>query len=174
MGIVSFLGIVGFVGTAIFLAKELNGRGSRSCRPGSVSQTPTTPQMAYGEDRADMVNRNLHNIVAEHTDYTAEILSLGVYGETRAAKMKELKPGDYVELRYKNGEVAVYNDDMFMGTLLCPDNSHVPALLKSNCYVDAYLGGRDLAQFYSDNDFCSIIAFYKIPGVPPTKVNLEF
>ena len=174
MGIVSFLGIVGFVGTAMFLAKELKGRVSRQSIPTAIAPTPTTPQMAYGEDGADRMNSNLREIIAEHTDYTAEVLSLGVYGERRATKMKELVPGDYVELRYRDGEVAVYNDDMFMGTLLCTDDSHVPELLKSNRFVDAYLGGRDLEHFYDDNDFCSIIAFYKMEGVPPTTVNLEF
>ena len=55
-----------------------------------------------------------------------------------------------------------------------PDKrSNIYRLFDENIPYEAYLGGRDSAYLSDDDaDFCSIIIFYKIDGIPPTKVNL--
>lgn len=85
----------------------------------------------------------------------------------------ELIPGDRVELRLRNGEVTLYADGKYMSTPLLSDSSRLRFLLETDEEVEAFLGGRDVTSSSEDAEFCSIIAFYKIQDVPPTKIILE-
>lgn len=116
----------------------------------------------------------VQKVVASHADCTAEVFNIFVSGAARVRIFSDLIPGDKVELRMRDEKVAVYAEGKYMSTPLLPATSRLPGLLESDEDVEAYLGGRDISSGTDTADFCSIIAFYKIPGVPPTKVNIEY
>lgn len=177
MGLMALLGSIGLFGTGLFAAKEVENRVSRSLpKPNTVKHTKPLPSTAYGVDGLKKIYSSISEVVADHADYTAEVLTLSVNGRKKASRIKKLVPGDYVELRASGYDsfVSVYVDGMNVGDMLCPDESRVPSLLSEGKPVDAYLGGRDLEFYYNDEcDFCSIIVFYKIPGVPSTRIAIE-
>jgi len=115
----------------------------------------------------------VRKVVASHADCTAEIFNIFISGGGKVRVFSGLTPGDRVELRLRNGEVSVYADGKYMSTPLLPDSSRLHCLLESNAEVEAFLGGRDVTSSTDDAEFCSIIAFYKIKGVPPTHISVE-
>lgn len=115
----------------------------------------------------------IRKVVAAHADCTAEVFNIFVSGAGKVRIFSELTPGDRVELKLINGEVSVYADGKFMSTPLLPDSSRLRSLLESYEEVEAYLGGRDVISCTDDAEFASIIAFYKIKGVPPTPVSIQ-
>lgn len=127
-----------------------------------VSNSATSPY-------SDMVR----NVVDAHADCTAEVFNIFVHGVRKVRVFSELIPGDRVELRLRDGEVSVYADGKYMSTPLLNDSSRLRYLLESDVDVEAFLGGRDVTSATDDAEFCSIIAFYKINGVPPTHVSIE-
>ena len=127
-----------------------------------------------GFSMQNVYREKMQRIAEEHADWTAEVLSLTIMDARKAGIMHGVSPGDPVELKYSTRYgVGVYVDNKRVGTLTCPDDSRVPELLKEYEYVKAYLGGRDNEYILSDVDFCSIIVFYRIPGVPPTQININ-
>lgn len=117
----------------------------------------------------DMVRK----VVASHADCTAEIFNIFVSGVARVRIFSELTPGDRVELRLRNGAVSVYANGKYMASPLLSDSSRLYSLLESKADVEAFLGGRDVTSCTDEAEFCSIIAFYKIKGVPPTHISVE-
>lgn len=108
-------------------------------------------------------------VVTEHEDSTAEV----IFGRRKVETFRLLSPGRKVELRMKKGDIKVFAYGEYMGELFIPKGSNLPRLFEENIPFEAYLGGRDLNMLSFENmDFCSIIVFYKLDGVPPTKVNL--
>lgn len=71
------------------------------------------------------------------------------------------------------GEIKVFSYGDYISDLFTTSDSNLPRLFKEQVSFDAYLGGRN-RLFLEDDDYdsCSIIVFYKLDGVPPTKVNL--
>lgn len=179
MDVVSLLGVTGVVGTLMFAVREIRrrvkGGGGRKVTevPG---QSNLVPESVYGEQGVREMYGRLDRVIAGHADCTAEVLSLAVCDARNAARMKRLRPGDQVELRARDKAYAVgvdvYADGCRMGELLCGEESRVPSLVADGATVEAYLGGRDLDYYHHDCDFCSIIVFYRIPGVPPTRVDV--
>ena len=134
------------------------------------SNKPTRPaSKPAASPYSDMVR----NVVASHADCTAEVFNVFVTGPAKVRIFSDLTPGDMVELRLRNGEVSVYADGKYMSTPLLPDSSRLRDLLESDTDVEAFLGGRDVTSCTDDAEFCSIIAFYKIEGVPPTRISVE-
>lgn len=115
----------------------------------------------------------IHKVVASHADCTAEVFNIFVHGVGKVRIFSDLTPGDRVELRLRDGEVSVYADGKYMCTPLLTDSSRLRHLLESDVDVEAFLGGRDVTSCTDDAEFCSIIAFYKIEGVPPTHISVE-
>lgn len=116
---------------------------------------------------------SVRNVVDSHADCTAEVFNVFVSGAGKVRIFSELTPGDRVELRLRNGDVSVYADGKYMSTPLLTDSSRLRYLLESNAEVEAFLGGRDVSSCTDDAEFCTIIAFYKIEGVPPTYISVE-
>lgn len=116
---------------------------------------------------------SVRRVVDAHADCTAEVFNVFVSGAGKVRIFSELTPGDRVELKLRNGEVSLYADGKYMSTPLLSDSSRLPHILESDTEVEAFLGGRDVLSCTDDAEFCSIIAFYKIDGVPPTVVSIE-
>lgn len=116
----------------------------------------------------------MKKVVAEHEGFTAEVIPINVFGRKRVETFRLISPGHSVELRMKDGDIKVFLFGEYIAELLLPTDSHLQQILAESIPFDAYLGGRDLAFMYDDAyDSCSIIVFYKLKGVPPTKVNLS-
>lgn len=116
---------------------------------------------------------DVRKVVAKYADCTAEVVNVFVSGRKKVALMHVLTPGDRVELGLHDGLSALFVKGEYMTTLLLPDNSRIPNLLKNDVDINAFLGGRDVTASSVDAEFCSVIAFYKIEGVPPTVVNIN-
>lgn len=115
----------------------------------------------------------VRKVVEAHADCTAEVFNVFISGAGKVRIFSKLTPGDRVELRLRYGDVALYADEKYMSTPLLPDSSRLHDLLESDTEVEAFLGGRDVESSTDEAEFCSIIAFYKIEGVPPTHVSIK-
>ena len=113
-------------------------------------------------------------VVDAHADCTAEVIDLLVFGRRRLSSFRCVWPGSPVELRMIRGDIKLFALGEYVAHPIVPNSSNLPRLFEENIPFEAYLGGRDLA-FMTDEEYdsCSIIVFYKLPGVPPTKVNLH-
>ena len=123
----------------------------------------------------DVAVSKISRVVDSHADCTAEVLKMTVSGRRKSEASKELQLGDMVILQLNDGgEVRVQLTDNLYGLLDDVSDSRIPSLLSAGHYIEAYLGGREMSFYYSDSlDVVYIIVFYKIDGVPPTKVNLQ-
>ncbi len=132
---------------------------------------------ALSQDRKRRERENterMKNVIARFEGYTAEVLSLCVNGLKEVAACRKLNPGDKVDIRLVADEVKVYAGGEYIGWLYPKSDSRLMQLLKEGVGFSAFLGGRDQDNLWNQEiDFCSLIIFYKLPGVPPTKVNLE-
>ena len=116
---------------------------------------------------------NVTKIITKHSDCTAEVIPINVFGRKKVETFRLLSPGREVDLIMKNGYIKVFAYGEFIADLITPETSLVPKLFQQGIHFDAYLGGRDRAFLYDDGyDSCSIIIFYKMDGIPPTKVNV--
>jgi len=143
-----------------------------STRRKKLSQPPVgyDPLAAKKSDNLSAMQK----IVDAHKDFTAEIISFSVSGKHRVKNFRLLDPGDEIEVRSDGENFKLYAFDEYVTDLIIPESSHIPDLFKNKIPFDAYLGGRDLNFIHNDQmDFASLIFFYKIDGVPPTKVNLQ-
>lgn len=115
----------------------------------------------------------LKKVVAEHDGCTAEVINLNVFGRKRVETFRLLSPGRKVELRMKKGDIKVFAYGEYISELIVSPDSNLPRLFNENIAFDAYLGGREQVFMCDDTyDSCAIIVFYKIKGIPPTKVNV--
>ncbi len=134
-------------------------------KPTHISNQPTS------EEDANIAAMKV--VLSEHEDCTAEVIDINVFGRRRVETFRLLSPGRRVELRMKKDEIKVFSFGEYIAELITPADSNLPRLFNEHIHFDAYLGGRDMTFLYSDTyDSCSIIIFYKIDGIPPTKVNL--
>ncbi|MFG6385471.1 MAG: hypothetical protein K1V80_03195 [Muribaculaceae bacterium] len=117
---------------------------------------------------------SMQDVVDAHREYTAEVFSFYVSGIKRVKTFRLLNPGDELEIRAVGNKFKVFAFGEYMNDLIIPKSSHIPRLFKDKIPFETYLGGRDLDYIYNDEiDFASIIIFYKIDGVPPTKVIMQ-
>lgn len=114
-------------------------------------------------------------MIAAHADCTAEVFNVVALGWGRVYQFRKVRPGDPVEIRRHNGLFKVYVENRYVSDIYAGEQSLLPRIFDENIPFEAFLGGRDMQSAYRDTerDFCSIIIFYRIPGVQPTKVNLE-
>lgn len=130
-----------------------------------------TPDELSAEEEANISAVQI--IVSAHEDCTAEVIPIRVFGKRRVDTFRLLSPGDKVTLKIKNDEIKVFAYGEYICELIPEAGSNLYRLFEDNVPFEAYLGGRDLSLKYQDSfDFCSIIVFYKLEGVGPTKVSL--
>lgn len=117
----------------------------------------------------------MKKLVAQYEGYSAEVFDIWVDGRRKVETFRIFSPGRKVEL--KKSSNVIYRVLAFgkpVADIITPTSSNLPKLFDENIPFDAYLGGRDLDYIYNDEiDFASIIIFYKIAEVPPTKVILQ-
>lgn len=135
--------------------------------PARKKRTPTAPK-----GHVPYLNE-MQRVVDEHKDCTAEVFNIFVSGRRKVEVFGSLTPGDKVSVRLDGDKIAVSVGNMTVATADIPENSHLPEAFRQDVDIDAYLGGRDVMHASEEADFASIIAFYKLEGVPPTHVDLQ-
>lgn len=142
--------------------------GKRRLRVAPASEKKTGPTL----EEVNMAA--VKKVVEAHADCTAEVIKLLVFGRRRVSSFRCVWPGSPVELRMIRGDIKVFAFGEYIADPIVPNSSNLPRLFEENVPFEAYLGGRDLA-FLTDEEYdsCSIMVFYKLTGVPPTKVNLH-
>lgn len=138
---------------------------------------PTQPDPWEEEKKKDeLLNvESANRMLAAHADCTAEVFSVTALGWGQVYQFRKVRPGDPVEIRRYKGWFKVFVENRYVAELYAGEQSLLPRIFDENIPFEAFLGGRDMQSAYRDTerDFCSIIIFYRIPGVPPTKVTLQ-
>lgn len=153
------------MGAVIAIMKAI--RPKKRSRPTSVKET-------HKEEAQENIDE-MTAVVNAHKGYTAEVINVNVFGKRAVETFRLLRPGRAVEIRRnRKGDLKVYAYGEHICELIPAADSNIPRLLDDGIPFEAYLGGRDMAMMYSDTiDFCSIIIFYRIDGIPPTTVNIR-
>lgn len=151
----------------ILIGEFLFGKKKRS-KP-SVSQIDASTK----QKRNNNCNR-MKSIADRFQDHTAEVIPFWVRGRARVKKFREVNIGERVDLRLVDDDMKVFFDNEYIAELYPESGSRLEDVLIKGIRFNAYLGGRDLSYRFDDNiDSCSIIVFYKFPGVAPTKVIIK-
>lgn len=124
------------------------------------------------QERANV--ETMKKIVAQYEDYTAEVINFAVSGRKIVSYWREVPIGTPLEIRKDGIMYYVYESGRRIYWFVKSEGSNIERLFDENIPFHAYLGGRNGAFLSGEDlDFSSIIIFYKIDGVPPTKVNLQ-
>ncbi len=134
--------------------------------------TNPPPEPPTERDRENV--RAMERLVAQYEGYSAEVFDIYTSGRRNVETIRLLRPGDEIELRQS---IEVFFDVLAFGKkvslLFVPDTSNLPRIFKEKIPYFAYLGGRSKTfQYERTFDLSRIIVFYKMEGVPPTRVNL--
>ncbi len=158
----SFTGlIIYFIGYLLF------GRKKRSRTP--ISQISASEK----QKRKDNCDR-MQIIADRFKDYTAEVIPFYVRVVSKVYEFRQANIGQRVEIKLIKHDLQVFYKNEFIANLYPDSGSRLKQLIRDNVRFNAYLGGRDLSyRFDTDIDSCSVIIFYQLPGVPPTKVILK-
>lgn len=162
----------GVVIAAIFSGVSRLWHGVRRAGSGPRLTVPTTMQEAYGKEKADQAISKLREAVKINDGCTVEQVSFFVKGEHRSDLSKSLRPGDYVDFRLRGNEVSLYVDGEFIASGTLPDKSRLRSR-KLTYGPEAVFVSRDWSYLHSDVDFISVAFFYRMPGVAPTRVDVE-
>lgn len=121
----------------------------------------------------ETIPSRIKSVVDAHRDCTAEIIDVCSYTlDTNPVTMKHI-PGDPVELKMMDGVLAVYIDGTLITKLYYLPDSRVKQIVASGHKFYAYIFERDMeASNPNWMDFLKVIVFYKLDGLPPTKVTL--
>jgi hypothetical protein len=141
-------------------------------KPKKVKYNPTPMPELYKPTAHDY--SNLHAIANAHADCTAEIAEVFVCGDDRKI-LNAQAISSKIELRLEDdvNMVGAYINGKQIGlTSFRKDNSRLVDLLRKNTPVEAYISSR--VQPAGDHtDRASVIAFYKVDGIAPTKVTIK-
>lgn len=134
-----------------------------------VNLSPSFPKRA-----PRTIPSRIKAVVDEHRGFTAEIIDVCSYTlNTNPITMKHI-PGDPVELKMVDDNVAVFIDGAIITTLYCIEDSRLKQVVESGRKFYAYIFERDMeASNPNWMDFLKVIVFYKLDGVPPTIINLN-
>lgn len=124
------------------------------------------------QERANV--ETMKKIVAQYEGYTAEVINFAVSGRKIVSYWREVPIGTPLEIRKDGILYYVYESGRRVYWFVKSEGSNIERLFDENIPFHAYLGGRNGAFLSGEDlDFSSIIIFYKIDGVPPTKVDLQ-
>ena len=117
--------------------------------------------------------RIMQKIIAEHRDYTAEVLPFDVYGRKKVEVFRLLNPGDEMYLKVRKDTLYIYAFDEIVSEIYLDDNSRIPQIISEKIPYETYLGGRSAFNYDDTYDEGRIIVFYKIDGILPSEIILK-
>lgn len=116
----------------------------------------------------------MRKITEQHSDCSAEIFSFCAFDKNTVNALDDMDVGDrvWVELNRKFNDYVIFANcyEKRLDESLIPPGSHLKQVLQKYVPCEAYLGGKG---YIGDGISGNIIVFYKLDGVPPTKVELE-
>lgn len=115
----------------------------------------------------------IQRVVDAHRDCTAELFNIFVNGRKRVGVFSELTPGDRVSINLDGACLVISAGHTTIASAELPASSLLPTAFQNGVDIDAYLGGRDVANASETAEFGTIVVFYKLEGVPPTHINLK-
>ena len=138
----------------------------------SVKILPTSPGFYIAP-----ITQSLDNIIRNHADCTSEVIYGKVWGEGKVDKSLDIYTAErvWLDVDTKGNVWIMLNDNRFI-KLDLPDDSRLPNLLDRLEDVEVFMGPRKLRHVPKDKicledaDRFFLIAFYKVPGVPPSEV----
>jgi len=138
---------------------------------GTASNHAHTPAISP-QDNPDC--QRMRDIADRHSDCTAEVFMLTIKGRKAVNEVEFMSPGDAIDLKLnRSGDIVAYTlDDIRLGTPLVPFDSNFRRVLDEDIYFDAYMGGRD-DGFMGDGTLITLVVFYRLPGVPPTTLEIK-
>ena len=116
----------------------------------------------------------IQRVIDAHRDCTAELFNIFVRGRKRANAFAQLSPGDMLEVKLDGDSLEVWVGNIKIASAEIPATSLLPKAFQSGADIYAYLGGRDLENASDTAEFGTVVVFYKLEDVPPTKINLQF
>lgn len=108
-----------------------------------------------------------------HADCTAELFNIFISGSRKVAPFSRLAPGDRMEARLNGDSISFLVDEVIVADAELPESSLLPRVFNDRIEPEAFLGGRDVANASEEAEFATVVVFYKIEGVPPTKIQIE-
>lgn len=128
--------------------------------------SPTT------EDKENL--SRITKVTEQHSDHTAEVFNFSVHGRSKVLTCRLLQPGDKIELRLKDNFLKIFAFGEYLSETYLSDKSNLKMVFEQNILYHSYIGGR-YNCFMSDSifDYFTVIIFYKVDGIPPTKVNIQ-
>lgn len=157
--------IATIIGAVILISSFITAmRGTAS----NHAHTPvTSPQ-----DNPDY--QRMRNIANRHSDCTAEVFMLTIKGRKAVNEVEFMSPGDVIELKLdRSGDIIAFTlDNIRLGSPIIPFDSNFRRVIGEKLYFDAYMGGRD-DGFMGDSALITIVVFYRLPGVPPTTLEIK-
>lgn len=148
---------------------SLFSRSKKSSSTASFSPSSTTSYQSKVEEENVSA---MQEIVSQHKDCTAEVIDINIFGRRRVETFRLLSIGQKIDIRMKKGDLKVFAYGEYIAELIPSAGSNLEQLFKEHIQVDAFLGGRNYTLHDDTYDTASIILFYKLDGVPPTKVDL--
>jgi hypothetical protein len=150
----------------------LGNRFASEMKPKKVKYTPThepKPQTATAKDYS-----TLHSIANAHSDYTAEVATAYVSGDERDIT-RNLPVGAKVELRIDSTaeDIKLFVNGHYIGlTSYDKGKTRLFDVIGKNGSLEVYKCSTYYRQSFTMDCF-SIIAFYKMDGIAPTKVEIS-
>ena len=162
-------------GIIMFYLDAIRGKKKHSDVKHSVSDDGTSENCIFDQMRRENLEA-IQKICESHTEYTAEIVKIRVFYDD-IWTWRRVKVGDPVTVSYdtKRGIAIVKTHNIRVAKFdYRKETTGLAEVFEQGKPFEAYLGGRDINLINVPVlDVCSIIFFYKLPGIPPTKVNLH-
>jgi hypothetical protein len=133
------------------------------------------PSKAVSQTTNDL--RAIHALVDRYADYTAEVTGAFI-GASSSHLTKCLPLGSKIELQLEEltGLIYIYVDEqqtLGIATYSEERGSNIPKLLKEHHPIDTYICGRNTDLAKGGAELLQVISFYKVDGIPPTKVEIS-
>lgn len=135
-------------------------------------KTPKKRRHTAGQKSEPYVS-NVQRVLAAHADCTAELFNIFVKGNKRVAPFSRLVPGDRMEMTADGERIAFFAHDIQVAEAELPESSLIPRAFREGRDPEVFLGGRDVRNASDEAEFATLVVFYKIEGVPPTKIQIK-
>lgn len=142
------------------------------CRKTTESSQMSTDKSTSSDDKENL--SRMTKVAEQYSDHTAEVFNFSVHGRSKVLTCRLLQPGDKIELRLKDNFLKIFAFGEYLSETYLSDKSNLKMVFEQNIPYHSYIGGR-YNCFMSDSnfDYFTVIIFYKVDGIPPTKVNIQ-
>lgn len=143
------------------------------CRKTTESSQMSTDKSTSSDDKENL--SRMTKVAEQYSDHTAEVFNFSVHGKSKVLTCRLLQPGDKIELRLKDNFLKIFAFGKFISEIYVGSDSNLHMVFEKNIQFHSYLGSRyNYFMIYENFDYCKVIIFYKVEGIPPSKVDVKF